>query len=155
MSVIRDEAGELLGFTKAARDMTEARRQQAALKAVRDSLALIVTERTAQWQDSVQQLEVFSFSVSHDLRAPLRAMLGFAEALRDDCGDRVGQDGNEYAARIISAAHRLDRLINGILLYSRTARTNLPLQTVDLERVVADALSDNPASSRHRRKSKW
>ncbi|MDF3059193.1 MAG: putative two-component sensor histidine kinase protein [Rariglobus sp.] len=145
MRVIRDEAGELRGFTKVARDITEARRQQADLKEARDSLELMVAERTAQLQDTVQQLEAFSYSVSHDLRAPLRAMLGFAEALQDDCGNQLSKDGKGYASRIIAAAHRLDRLINDILLYSRTARSSFHLQPVDLGKVVTDALHEQPA----------
>ena len=145
MRVIVDEAGELHGFIKVTRDITDTKRRQAEVKEARDSLELVVAERTAQLQDTVQQLEAFSYSVSHDLRAPLRAMLGFAEALQEDCADQLSKEGKGYAARIIAAAHRLDRLINDILLYSRTARANFQLQPVDLEKIVLDAMQEQPA----------
>ncbi|MBW8781391.1 MAG: PAS domain S-box protein [Verrucomicrobia bacterium] len=145
LRVIRDETGELRGFTKVVRDITDWKRQQQELQEARDSLEMMVEERTAQLQDTVQQLETFSYSVSHDLRGPLRAMLGFAEVLREDFGPELGATGGEYLGRIISAAHRLDRLINDILLYSRTARANLLLHPVDLEKVVADAIREEPS----------
>ncbi len=145
MRVIADETGAVHGFIKVARDITDTKHQQAELKEARDSLELVVAERTAQLQDTVQQLEAFSYSVSHDLRAPLRAMLGFAEALQEDCGDQLSKEGRGYANRIIAAAHRLDRLINDILLYSRTARANFQLQPVDLEKIIIDALQEQPA----------
>jgi PAS domain S-box-containing protein len=145
LRAIRDEAGELLGFTKVVRDITEWKRQQQELQETRDSLERVVDERTAQLQDTVEQLEAFSYSVSHDLRGPLRAMLGFAEVLREDFGEQLGATGGEYLGRIIGAAHRLDRLINDILLYSRTARSNLALHPVDLEKVVEDAIREEPS----------
>ncbi len=99
-----------------------------------------VAERTLELQQSNAELEAFSYSVSHDLKAPLRAMQGFANALVEDCGEQLDELGHEYAQRIIKATQRLDRLIQDLLEYSRLGRTQLQLQPVSLESVVAEAI---------------
>lgn len=86
------------------------------------------------------ELESFTYSVSHDLRAPLRAMQGFAEALADDCGAHLDATGREYTERIVSAAARMESLIQDLLTYSRVSYTELELQSVNLEQVIAQAL---------------
>jgi PAS domain S-box-containing protein len=85
------------------------------------------------------ELEAFSYSVSHDLRAPLRAMQGFAEALLEDCGEELTEMGSEYASRIVAAANRMDVLVQDLLLYSRISYNDLPLESVDLAMVVTEA----------------
>lgn len=99
-----------------------------------------VAERTLELQQSNAELEAFSYSVSHDLKAPLRAMQGFANALVEDCGEQLDELGHEYAQRIIKATQRLDRLIQDLLEYSRLGRVQLQLQPVSLESVVAEAI---------------
>ena len=99
-----------------------------------------VAERTLELQQSNAELEAFSYSVSHDLKAPLRAMQGFANALVEDCGEQFDELGHEYAQRIIKATQRLDRLIQDLLEYSRLGRVQLQLQPVSLESVVAEAI---------------
>jgi len=86
------------------------------------------------------ELEAFTYSVSHDLRAPLRAMQGFAHALLEDCLDALGPDGQEYARRIAAAARRMETLISDLLAYSRLSRSELELGPVDLDAVVMDVL---------------
>lgn len=86
------------------------------------------------------ELESFSYSASHDLRAPLRAMQGFAEALIEDCANELGEVGRDYATRIIAAAGRMDALIQDLLLYSRLSHAGLQLQPVDLAKVVTEAM---------------
>ncbi len=92
-------------------------------------------------KESNAELEAFAYSVSHDLRAPLRAMQGFAQALLEDCSDRLSPGGLDYATRIVSAATRLDTLIQDLLLYSRISHSTLELAPVDTRRVVSEALS--------------
>lgn len=87
-------------------------------------------------------LETFAYSVSHDLRAPLRAMQGFADALAQDYGKALDQTGREYATRIADAGRRMDALINDLLEYHRVGSAALDLGTVDLERAVEKA-TDN------------
>lgn len=86
------------------------------------------------------ELEAFAYSVSHDLRAPLRSMQGFAQALVEDCADGLGPAGRDYARRIVSAGARLDALIQDLLLYSRVSHRSLDLSRVNMADVVHEAL---------------
>jgi len=94
----------------------------------------------AALKETNSELEAFTYSVSHDLRAPLRAMQGFAEALLEDCRDKLDDLGREYADRIICAATRMDTLIQDLLTYSRVSHNELELQMVEAEYIVAQAL---------------
>jgi PAS domain S-box-containing protein len=99
-----------------------------------------VAERTAELRDTNAELEAFSYSVSHDLRAPLRAMQGFAQALLEDCGDDLDSLSRSYATRVVSAAQRMDLLIQDLLAYSRVSRFDLQLQSVPLDSVLKEVL---------------
>jgi PAS domain S-box-containing protein len=100
-----------------------------------------VAERTAKLEEINAELNSFSFSVSHDLRAPLRAVQGFAAALLEDYTHALDPLGQDYAQRIIDAAQRMDALIQDLLVYSRLSRTDLRLQPVDLSVVMTDVLT--------------
>lgn len=100
-----------------------------------------VVERTLKLQAANQELESFAYSISHDLRAPLRAIQGFAQAFLEDYGDRLDDLGQEYAHRIVTAAARLDTLIQDLLDYSRVSRTDLQLQPVNLTALLDDVLA--------------
>lgn len=99
-----------------------------------------VTERTAALQSSNEALEAFAYSVSHDLRAPLRAVQGMAEALREDYADKLDETGRDYLARVAGAAARMDNLIQDLLAYGRLSRADLKPEAVNLESVVSEAL---------------
>ena len=86
-----------------------------------------------------QELDAFSYSISHDLRAPLRAMQGFSEALLEDYGGRLDATGHDYANRIVTASRQMDTLIQDLLAYSRLVRAEVSLDTVSLETVVDEA----------------
>ncbi|MDO8480001.1 MAG: cache domain-containing protein [Candidatus Rokubacteria bacterium] len=95
-----------------------------------------VQERTQELEAANQELDTFSYSISHDLRAPLRAMQGFTEALLEDYGERLDSTGQDYAQRIVAASHRMDALIQDLLAYSRLSRTEVRLDPVNVETVV-------------------
>ena len=97
-------------------------------------------ERTRQLQEANSALEAFTYSVSHDLRAPLRAMWGYATALVEDYKDRLDATGQQYAAAIVDAAKRMDSLIEDLLSYSRLGRVEMQLGSVRLEDTVSDAV---------------
>jgi signal transduction histidine kinase len=97
-----------------------------------------VQERTRELEAANQELDAFSYSISHDLRAPLRAMQGFTEALLEDYGERLDATGQDYAQRIVAASHRMDALIQDLLAYSRLSRTEVRLDPVNVEMVVDD-----------------
>lgn len=98
---------------------------------VRRELEAKVTERTTALAGSNSQLDAFAYTVSHDLRAPLRAMEGFARILLDDFGSGLGDKGARYAGRIVAAAGRMERLINDLLAYSQLQRLHTKLRVVD------------------------
>jgi signal transduction histidine kinase len=99
-----------------------------------------VEERTAALQETLQELEAFSYTVSHDLRAPLRAMQGFAQALLEDYGRSLDATGHDYATRVVEASRRMDELIQDLLAYGRLSRQELSLGAVDLDGVTTDAI---------------
>jgi PAS domain S-box-containing protein len=104
----------------------------AALQAERNLLAERVRERTAELERANRELEAFAYSVSHDLRAPLRAMQGFSTALLSHHQDQLDEKGKHYLGRIQQAAQRMGQLINDMLNLSRITRADLNAQPVDL-----------------------
>lgn len=100
-----------------------------------------VAERTTALQEANEALEVFVYSVSHDLRAPLRAMQGFAQALLEDYADQLDAEGQNYTHYIGASAQEMSTLLQDLLDYSRLSRTDITLQALDLASVVATGLS--------------
>ncbi|RMF44322.1 MAG: PAS domain S-box protein [Planctomycetota bacterium] len=131
-----------IDVTDRRRAYAELDRKKQELRQLNESLERSVAERTHQLQDSNAELESFAHTVSHDLRAPLRAMEGFAVALLEDFGPQLGDEGREYAQHIFAATHRMDSLINDLLSYSRLNKTSIHLTDVDLEDVIGSALQD-------------
>ena len=99
------------------------------------------SERLArELKESNEDLESFAYSVSHDLRAPLRAMQGFAGVLLEDYAEGFDEQGRDYTVRIVEAAYRLDNLIQDLLAYSRISRREIKLQQVSLRWMVEEVL---------------
>jgi PAS domain S-box-containing protein len=104
-----------------------------------------VDERTAKLREMVSELEHFSYTITHDMRAPLRAMQGFGQLMLDeDCAGCVHPQSRDYLRRIVSASHRMDQLINDALSYSRIVRGELDLGAVDPTRLVREILDTYP-----------
>ena len=97
-------------------------------------------KRITQLTETNQALEAFTYSIAHDLRAPLRAMLGFSRALLEDYGAKLDASGQEFANRIVSSAKRMDDLIQDLLSYSRLSREQIKLGPVKLEAALDDVL---------------
>jgi CHASE3 domain sensor protein/signal transduction histidine kinase len=97
-----------------------------------------VVERTVQLQAANKELETFAYSVSHDLRAPLRGIDGFSQALLEDYGDRLDAAGLDYLRRVRTAAQRMAELIDDLLQLSRVTRSELRREMVDLSALAAD-----------------
>jgi signal transduction histidine kinase len=116
------------------------------LRQSQQSLEDAVTERTRQLTRSNEELEAFSYSVSHDLRAPLRHISGFAALLQRSAGGRLGDQDRRYMQTIVDAGARMSGLIDDLLSFSRMARSNMLRSTVDLgtlvDEVVAEAARD-------------
>jgi two-component system CheB/CheR fusion protein len=101
-------------------------------------------QRTAELRDLVQELETFSYSVSHDLRSPIRAMSGFAHLALQEAGPHVSPRAKNFLERILAGANRADRLIQDVLSYSRVSRENIHLGPVDLEKLLREITVQQP-----------
>src|SRR5581483_2265153 len=107
-------------------------------------LEQVVTERTCQLRETIGELEGFSYSVSHDMRAPLRAMQSFASFLVKEYSSKLDEQGINYLQQIMRSAVRLDRLIQDVLSYTRILHTPLPMGPLDLDRLVRDIIETYP-----------
>lgn len=145
---IKDGAGNLSGAVMVFHDVSKHRQAEAALRISNErhaaNLEQTVGERTAELREKIGELEAFSYSVSHDMRSPLRAMQGYAAALLADHKPNLNEEGRYYLERIHKAATRMDLLIQEVLTYSRVANEKLTFQPVDLERVISDIVQSYP-----------
>lgn len=128
-SVYRDEDGHVLGVFAAARDVTAQKKAE-----------LEINRRTAELQVANHELEAFSYSVSHDLRAPLRAIDGFSLALLEDCSEQLDDIGKNYLGRVRGATQRMGRLIDDMLELARIARVEMRHEPVDLSAIAIEIL---------------
>ncbi len=123
-----------------AEDISEQKFTEAKIRELNANLERRVEERTSRLQELTEEMEAFTYSVSHDLRAPLRTMQGFAQALLEDYGNQLDETGKEYIHYVTSGAQEMETLIADLLAYSRLKRVEILLEPVDLTLVVEDAL---------------
>lgn len=133
--VFGENAG-LIAFTVIARDITLRKAAERSAREHGEMLERLVAERTAKLRDTIDQLEQFSYTVSHDLRGPLRAMQGYADALLTDHKGELSADAQRCAERIARSAVRMDRLTQDVLAYSRVATVALQKRIVQLDDLV-------------------
>ena len=119
-----------------AADVTALKASEKQVSQLNQALEERVVQRTAQLTAVNQELEAFTYTVSHDLRAPLRAMEGFAKALLEDYAPKMDNVAGDYARRIVAAATRMDTLISDLLAYSRISRTHISLQPIELRQII-------------------
>jgi PAS domain S-box-containing protein len=125
-------------------DITVRKQAEELMKSEAKRLDALVEQRTARLQETIGELEAFSYSISHDMRAPLRAMQGYAKALLADYQERLDPEATHYLDRISRSSNRLDSLIQDVLAYSRVTKDQISLHPVDLERLIDDILSSHP-----------
>ncbi|MGD0835305.1 MAG: ATP-binding protein [Polyangia bacterium] len=135
------EAGKVTGTISFGLDITSRRRTEEALRTLNEQLELRVEERTAALAAANRELESFAHSVSHDLRAPLRSIDGFTQALVEDYGAALDEQARDYCHRVRKAATRMGELIDDLLLLSRITRTEMRMQNVDLTAMASDILA--------------
>jgi PAS domain S-box-containing protein len=166
VSPIIDGSGNIIGASKISRDISRRKRDEEALqrelaerKRAENALRLAqeqlstyaedleeqVDERTAALRERIAESEAFSYSISHDLRAPLRAVQSYALILAEECDPRVTDKEREYLRRIVSSAERMDRLIQDVLSYSRMSRLDVALHPIDLEKLLHGIVESYPS----------
>lgn len=144
---LRNEAGELIGFTKVVRDETTAKLTEDALADARGrlqehatNLERLVAERTHDLRTTNEQLEAFVYSIAHDLRAPLRSMSGFSQLLVDGYSAQLDPAAQDLLRRIQNSSEFMDKLLMDLLAYGRTARAEMDLVPVDVHKAWETAL---------------
>lgn len=139
ITALRDEDGNLKGFTKIAHDQTQSKRAEEEIRRFNIELEERVRRRTAQLEAANQELEAFSYSVSHDLRAPLRHIVGYVDILKVEAGEKLDDDARTHLQTIADAARQMGNLIDALLEFSRMGRTEMRSQKVSLAQLVEDA----------------
>lgn len=138
------EDGTFFGVVVFNLDVTDRAEAERALRESHSQLEQRVSERTAKLSETIGDLEAFSYSMSHDMRSPLRAMYGFSQALLTDYGDKLDETGLDFLRRIDRGAQRLDLLIRDVLSYSRISKADCALTKVNLDLLVQELVSHYP-----------
>lgn len=135
VTALRDEKGTLRGFGKVTRDITERRRAEQE-----------ILHRSAELAAANKELEAFSYSVSHDLRAPLRGIDGFSQAVLEDYAQQLDDTGKDYLQRIRAGTQRMGALIDDLLNLSRVTRAEMHRESVDLSSLAKEVAAELSAS---------
>jgi PAS domain S-box-containing protein len=149
---IPDATGLPYAICGISTDITELKRAEEKVLQLNTDLEGRVRERTAELEASTHELDAFAYSVSHDLRAPLRAVAGFSEVLLEDYRDQLDETGQGYLQRVLTATERMGQLIDDLLNLSRAARVELTRRPVDVtalaHQIVAELAATDPDPGR-------
>ncbi len=142
LTVVAIPDGPTFSFTAFLRDITDRKKSEQALLDLNRDLENKVQERTLHLEALNRELESFSYSVSHDLRSPLRAIAGFSQALEEDFGDRLGAMAQGYLTRIQAAARRMALLIDDLLQLARVSKASLNPESLDLGELAQSVMAE-------------
>ncbi len=149
VSPIKDDEGHVIGASKIARDITERKRLDQALAEAQkqlqfhaDDLEKRVAERTAVLQKTIAELEAFSYSLSHDMRAPLRAIQSYQQIILEDHSEKLDASITTMLQKAIGAAQRMDRMILDLLTYTRLSHEPMPLEPIDVEKLIQGIIQE-------------
>jgi PAS domain S-box-containing protein len=138
---LRDKNGALRGGVVAFRDITQKKAAELEIRKLNESLEERIAQRTAQLETANRELESFSYSVSHDLRAPLRRILGFAGAFMEEFSATLDPQALHYVQRIQEGIQRMNLLVNELLNLARTGQRSLRVELTALNSVVEEIIS--------------
>jgi hypothetical protein len=145
VAFLRDDAGQPLSTVAICEDITDKKVAEEKLEAYHKQLEGMVRERTAQLEAVNRELEAFSYSVSHDLKAPLRGIDGYSRLLEEDYGDRIDAEGRTFLANIRQGTAQMHQLIEDLLAYSRMERRTMQYVTIDLPVLLRTVLAEREA----------
>lgn len=137
-SLVCDETGKVKFVIASGIDITEKKAIEEELAEYREHLENIVEERTIELQKVNQELEAFSYSVSHDLRTPLTIISGYAETLMDNYSKELGNEGTEFVEKLINASERMSEIIEDLLRLSRINKSEIKRERVNLSSIVKE-----------------
>ena len=140
--VTRDGDGHVIEMHGTVQDITERKQIEDEIRELNASLEQRVMARTAELTSANRELDAFSYAVSHDLRAPLRAMSGFSQALNEDYGSQLQGDAKVYLEQINLASHKMSDLIDGLLTLSRSTRGELKIEPIDISSLSEQILAE-------------
>ncbi|MFH1154411.1 MAG: PAS domain S-box protein [Pseudomonadota bacterium] len=146
-----DQHGEVASILAVGHDITERKRAEEAIRKLNEELEKRVADRTAELVAANKELEAFAYSVSHDLRAPLRGIDGFSQILLEEYQDKVDEQGKDYLQRVRLAAQRMAQLIDDLLGLSRVTRSVMMVQEVNLSRMAQEIADDLQKTNPERR----
>ena len=154
VSPIREKDGRIIGASKIARDITERKLAEAEIRELNNTLEQKVLERTAELKAANDELDAFAYAVTHDLRAPLRAMTGFSKILLEDCGDTLNAEAKKNLDHIIVASGNMGQLIEGLLVLSRVTRGEIKRERIDVS-AMAQRIREELGHADPSRKLSW
>jgi len=145
-----DSAGNAYAVAGISTDITDRKRAEEQVRQLNAELEQRVRDRTADLETTVRELDAFAYSVSHDLRAPLRSLHGFSQILLEDYDDRLDDDGRHYLERIQANVGRMGQLIDDLLKLSRATRTGLTRDTVNISALARQVIGELGNAEPHR-----
>lgn len=147
LSPIRAEAGLIIGASSIMQDISDRKRAESALLEAQaklqehaDTLETTVADRTARLRETIGELESFSYSLSHDMRAPLRSITSFAEIAQAECGENDAI--HLYMDKVVCSAKRLDRMIQDVLSYTKISRQAIKAEQVDVDQLLHEIINE-------------